>query len=53
LIVETGHWLSGKQIFISPNQIDPISSKALKVFESDQEAILQASEYQGSSLAAA
>ena len=53
LVVETGHWFSGKQILISPNQIDRVSYQESKIFvKVTKEAILQAPEYQGSSLVA-
>ena len=46
LLVETGHWLSGKEIVISPKDIDWISYKDSKVFvHLTKEAILQAPEY--------
>jgi len=46
LAVETGHWFAGKQIAISPKQIDRISSEESKVFVNvTKEAILEAPEY--------
>ena len=46
LVVETGHWFAGKQIAISPEQIDRISSEESKVFVNvTKEAILEAPEY--------
>ncbi len=46
LVVETGHWFGGKQIAISPKQIDRISSEDSKVFVNvTKEAILEAPEY--------
>lgn len=46
LIVETGHWYSGKAIAISPNHIDRISYDDSKVFvDVTKEAIQQAPEY--------
>ncbi len=46
LVVETGHWFAGKQIAISPKQIDRISSEESKVFVNvSKEAILGAPEY--------
>jgi uncharacterized protein YrrD len=46
LVVETGHWYSGKEIVISPKQIDRISYDESKVFVSvTKEAILKAPEY--------
>jgi uncharacterized protein YrrD len=46
LVVETGHWFAGKQIAISPQQIDRISFEESKVFVNvTKEAILEAPEY--------
>ncbi len=46
LVVETGHWFSGKEIVISPNQVVRISYDESKVFVSvTKEAILKAPEY--------
>jgi hypothetical protein len=46
LVVETGHWLSGKEIVISPKDIDRISYEESKVFvKVTKEAILGAPEY--------
>ncbi len=46
LVVETGKWFSGKQIVISPIQIDRISYEESKVFVNlTKEAILQAPEF--------
>ena len=46
LVIETGHWFSGKEIVISPNQIDRISYEESKVFVSvTKESILKAPEY--------
>ncbi len=46
LVVETGHWPSGKEIAISPNHIDWISYEESKVYVNvTKEAILQAPEY--------
>ena len=46
LVVETGHWYSGKEIVISPKQIVRISYDESKVFVSvTKEAILKAPEY--------
>jgi hypothetical protein len=46
LMVETGHWYSGKEIVISPEQIDHISYGVSKVFVNvTKEAILKAPEY--------
>ena len=46
LVVETGHWFSGKEIVISPRQIDRISYEESKVFVSvTKEAIINAPEY--------
>ena len=43
LVVETGHWFSGKEIVISPNHIDWISYAESKVLVNlTKEAILQA-----------
>src|SRR6202167_3371814 len=45
LVVETGHWFSGRDIAISPNQIDRISYEESKVFvKITKEAILEAPE---------
>jgi uncharacterized protein YrrD len=46
LVVETGQWLSGKEVLISLNQIDRISYEESKVFvKLTQEAIRQKPEY--------
>jgi hypothetical protein len=46
LVVETGHWFSGKEIVISPKHIDRISYEESKVFVNvTKEAILEAPEY--------
>ena len=46
LVVETGHWFSGKEIVISPKQIVRISYEESKVFVSvTKESILKAPEY--------
>ncbi len=46
VVVETGHWFSGKEIVISPANIDRISYEESKVFVSlTKEAILKAPEY--------
>jgi sporulation protein YlmC with PRC-barrel domain len=46
LVVETGHWFSGKEIVISPAQIERISYDESKVFVSvTRKAILEAPEY--------
>jgi uncharacterized protein YrrD len=46
LIVETGHWFAGKQIAISPEQIDRISCEESKVFVNvTKESILEAPGY--------
>jgi len=46
LVVETGHWFSGKEIVIPPKQIDSISYWESKVFvNASREAIRQAPEY--------
>jgi len=46
LVVETGHWYSGKEIVISPKEIVRISYDGSKVFVSvTKEAILKAPEY--------
>jgi len=46
LVVETGHWYSGKEIVISPKQIVRISYDESKVFVSvTKETILKAPEY--------
>lgn len=47
LVVETGHWYSGKEIVISPKHIDRISYEDSKVFVNvTKEAIQQAPEYE-------
>jgi sporulation protein YlmC with PRC-barrel domain len=54
LVVETGHWFSGKEIAISPKQIDRISYEESKVFvKVTKEAILQTPEYHVPPLGAA
>jgi uncharacterized protein YrrD len=46
LVVETGHWYSGKEIVISPKHIDRISYEEEKIFVNvTKEAILQAPQY--------
>jgi uncharacterized protein YrrD len=46
LVIEAGHWFAGKQIAISPKQIERISFEESKVFVNvTKEAILQAPEY--------
>ena len=46
LVIETGHWYSGKEIVISPEHIDRISYEESKVFvDVTKEAILDAAEY--------
>jgi uncharacterized protein YrrD len=46
LVVETGHWFSGKEIVISPKHIDQVSYEESKVFVNvTKEAILKAPEY--------
>jgi sporulation protein YlmC with PRC-barrel domain len=46
LVVETGHWYSGKEIVISPMHIDRISYEEEKVFVNvTKEAILEAPQY--------
>ena len=47
LIVETGHWYSGKEIAIAPKHIQSISYEESKVFLNvTKEAILDAPEYE-------
>ena len=54
VVVETGHWFSGKEILISTNHIDWISYEESKVFVNvTKEAILQAPEYHVPPLGAA
>ena len=54
LVVETGHWYSGKEIVISPKHIDRISYEESKVFvKVTKEAILKAPEYHVPALGAA
>ena len=54
LVVETGHWYSGKEIVISPKHIDRISYEESKVFVNvTKEAILEAPEYHVPPLGAA
>jgi sporulation protein YlmC with PRC-barrel domain len=54
LVVETGHWYSGKEIVISPKHIDRISYEDSKVFVNvTKEAILEAPEYHMPPLGAA
>jgi sporulation protein YlmC with PRC-barrel domain len=54
LVVETGHWFSGKEIAISPKQIDRISYEESKVFvKTTKEAILETPEYHVRPLGAA
>ena len=46
LVVETGRWLSGKEIVISPSHVDRINYEDSKVFVNlTKEAILQAPEF--------
>jgi len=46
LVIETGHWFSGKEIVISPGQVVRISYEESKVFVSvTKESILKAPEY--------
>ena len=46
LVVETGHWFSGKEVLISPSKIDRISYVDSKVFVNlTKEAIRKAPEY--------
>jgi PRC-barrel domain len=46
LVVETGHWFSGKEVLISPGEIDRISYAESKVFVNlTKEAIRKAPEY--------
>jgi len=46
MVVETGHWFSGKEILIAPNHIDRISYEESKVFVNvTKDAILKAPEY--------
>ena len=46
LVVETGHWFSGKEMVISPKNIDRISYDESKVFVNlTKETILKAPEY--------
>jgi hypothetical protein len=54
LVVETGHWFSGKEIAISPKQIDRISYEESKVFVNvTKEAILETPEFHVPPLGAA
>jgi hypothetical protein len=54
VVVETGHWFSGKEIAISPKQIDRISYEESKVFvKVTKEAILESPEYHVPPLGAA
>jgi sporulation protein YlmC with PRC-barrel domain len=46
LVVETGHWFSGKEVLISLSKIDRISYEESKVFVNlKKEAIRQEPEY--------
>ena len=46
LVVETGHWFSGKEVLISPGEIDRISYAESKVFVNlTKDAIRKAPEY--------
>ena len=46
LVIETGHWFSGKEIVISPKNIERVCYEESKVFVSvTKEAILDAPEY--------
>ena len=54
LVIETGHWFSGKEIVVSPKQIDRISYEESKVFvKVTKEAILETPEYHVPPLGAA
>jgi len=54
LVVETGHWYSGKEIVISPKHIDRINYEESKVFVNvTKEAILKAPQYHVPPLGAA
>ena len=54
LVVETGHWFSGKEIVISPKHVDRISYEESKVFVNvTKETILEAPEYHVPPLGAA
>jgi len=44
LVVETGHWYSGKEILISPDKIDRISYEESKVFVNLSKADIQRTE---------
>jgi len=51
LLVETGHWFSGKEIVLSPKNIDRISYEKSTVFVKEtKETILEAPEYHVSPL---
>jgi hypothetical protein len=51
LVLETGHWYSGKEIVISPKHIDRISYQDSKVFVNvTKDAILEAPQYHVSPL---
>jgi hypothetical protein len=41
LVVETGHWYSGKEILISPSKIERISHEGSKVFVNLSNADIQ------------
>ncbi len=46
LVAEAGHWFNGKEIVISPKDIDFISYEESKVFvKMTKEAILETPEY--------
>ena len=44
LVVETGHWYSGKEILISPDKIERISYEESKVFVNLSKADIQRTE---------
>ncbi len=47
LVVETGHWFSGKEIVISPTHVERISYEESKVFvDVTKESLREAAEYQ-------
>lgn len=46
LVLETGHWFSGKEIVISPSQVTRISYEESKVYvDATKESLRQAAEY--------
>ena len=54
LVVETGHWFSGKEIVISPEKIERISFEESKVFVNvSKQTIENAPEYEVPALGAA